>query len=366
MSTTEIEYDALLDGFSLDKPSNSILIDGIARDPNELYPLQPGEIDPRLRNLSYSSLLDLHSCPRYFELGRKRTTYRADNTEIEAITFSFGHVVGAGIASIFAGRSWNEIVMEAFLGWEVDLYASDDKADKSFWSALLALQKFYFMRQQGFLSDYEVLQYNGKPAVELGFRVTFPDGFALRGYVDVVLRHRDTGAIVVIECKTTGLSTINPATYKNSSQAIGYSVVLDVIAPNESHYEVYYLVYKTKGQEYEVFPFAKSYLQRAQWIREVLFDIENIKAYAAENLFPMRGESCVRFFRDCKYLNTCTLSNSTITKPPTWGTLDSAVYDINLTLVDLIDSQLRKADHTPAHSSNVIDSTFVEESLNGS
>ena len=348
MSTAEFDLDTLLSNMELGNNSSVLSIDGSESSSRRtIIPISeyPGGIDPRLLDLSYSGLLNLHSCPRYFELERKRTIYAENQSEKATITYAFGHVVGAGIASIFSGAPWEAVVWEAFLAWDAPLMAEDTKADKSFWSALLALQKFHYMRASGFLSEYTVLQYNGKPAIELGFRVSLPDSFAIRGYIDVVLQHQETKAIVVIEVKTTGLSTVNPATYKNSSQAIGYSIVLDVVAPEVSHYEVYYLVYKTKGQEFEIFPFTKTYTQRAQWIRSLLFDKQAIVLYSQENLFPMRGESCVRFFQDCKYLQTCQLSTEYLTQPAAYEDLErekEKVYEINLTLEDLINSQLQK------------------------
>ena len=57
----------------------------------------------------------------------------------------------------------------------------------------------------------------------------------------------------------------------------------------------------------------------------------------------MRGESCNAWFRDCEYLNQCTLATNRITVPPVANAvLDNKVYDIEVTLTDLINSQLKK------------------------
>lgn len=308
-----------------------------------LEPGYEGTIDPRIRQLSYSSLLSLHSCPRKFQLSRLRTTHRTEESLKSTITFSFGHVVGEGIQLVLEGKSEEEVIWRMFLGWHTPhLFDADEKSDKSFWNAVIAIQRFFAMREGGFLNDYELVYHNGKPACELSFAVSFPDGFRLRGFVDAVLRHKITGAIIVLECKTTGATTLNPAAYKNSAQAIGYSVVLDVLFPELSSYDVLYLIYQTKSREYSVIPFTKTYLQRALWIRELLLDIEMIKLYAEAEVFPMHGESCVAFGRDCEYLQSCGLSTSYLTKPCTEADLDKTEYQINLTLTDLLDAQLEK------------------------
>jgi hypothetical protein len=210
--------------------------------------------------------------------------------------------------------------------------------------AVIAIQNFVNLRKSGFLEEYELVYYRGKPATELSFCINLPDGFRLRGFVDAVLKHKESGKVVVLECKTTGSVAINPATYKNSAQAIGYSIVLDVLYPELSSYEVLYLVYQTGAREYHPIPFTKNYLQRALWIRELLLDVEMIKLYEEAEVYPMHGESCVSFGRDCEYLQSCTLSTEFLTKKCTPEEEDKTEYQINLSLVDLLEAQLKKVE----------------------
>ena len=303
-----------------------------------------GSIDYRIRQLSYSSMLTLHSCPRKFQLYKLRTTAGTAESEKSTVTFAFGHVVGEAIQLALEDVPEQEIIWKMYLGWHTDLMAEDTKLNKSFFGAVLALKRFIALREAGFLKEYELVYYNGKPACELSFAIEFPDGFRLRGFVDAVLRHKLTGKVVVLECKTTGSATVNPATYKNSAQAIGYSIVLDSIFPDLSSYEVLYLVYNTKSGEYLPIPFQKTYLQRALWIRELLLDIETIKMYEEAEVYPMRGESCYSFFRECEYLNVCQLSTAYLTKPCTAEQEDKTEYQITLTLENLLDTQLAKAE----------------------
>jgi len=303
----------------------------------------PISIDPRIQNLSYSSLGTLHKCPRKFQLYRLNAT--SEDTDISGssnITFAYGHIVGEGIQEILQNKSYNETIFQMFLGWHADLYEENIKQNKSFWTAMLAIQKFIAMQKAGFLADYELVYYEGKPAVELGFRITFPDGFKFRGYVDAVLRNTKTGEVMVLEVKTSSSTSLAPATYKNSAQAIGYSVVLDVLFPDLSSYKVLYLVYLTKAMQYEQLPFTKTYLQRALWIQELLLDIDVIKMYENVGIYPMRGESCYDFFRECEYLNLCTLSTGYLVKPYEEPEKIEE-FQIELSLMDLINSQLSKS-----------------------
>ena len=299
------------------------------------------EIDIRLRQLSYSSLLTLHACPRRYQLDKCGTNVdREDNT-----TFAFGHALGLGIQLAFEGKSESEIIWALYRQWSLDLFDEHEKRQESFWLAVHAVQKFIGMRAAGFLSEWELVYYNGKAACELGFVIVFPDGFRYRGFVDGVLRHKYDGRIAVLEVKSTSLSEIDEAVYKNSAQAIGYSIVLDAIFSELSSYEVLYLPYKKKTKEFELRPYTKSYLQRALWIQELLMDIETIKMYAGNQIFPMRGESCYSFYRQCTYFGKCTLSTKYLTKPVTQEVVDKIAaeeYAVELTLMDLLDSQLAK------------------------
>lgn len=307
-------------------------------------------MDPRLQLLSYSSLLTLHSCPRRHQLYKLNSEQdEVKEGDTSPITFAFGHVVGDGIQRVFQGESEEAIIWKMFCDWDIDLESRNDKQAKNFYLAVAAIQRFISLRKNGFLDDYELVYHNGKPACELGFRITFPDGFKLRGFVDAVLRHKTTGEILVLECKTSSATSINGATYKNSAQAVGYSVVLDVLFPELSSYSVLYLVYKTKDLSYEPLRFNKSFLQRALWIQELLLDIETIKLYEQAGVYPMRGESCFTFFRECEYYNLCTMSTASLVKKiddeVVMGILKKEaekVYDVELTLADLIDAQIRK------------------------
>lgn len=304
-------------------------------------------IDIRLKQLSYSSLLTAHKCPRKFQLDRLQADKQDDDTNKSSVTFAFGHVVGEGIQLVFQNLTEEEIIWRMFLMWDVDLFDDNPKQAKSFWEAIQAIQKFISMRESGFLSDWELAYHDGKPCCELSFLIHLPDGFKYRGFVDAVLVNKDTGEIKVLEVKTTGQSSVNAATYKNSAQAIGYSVVLDHLFPGLSSYEVLYLVYKTKQREYDPLPFTKSYLQRALWIRELLLDIEVLKMYEQADIYPMRGESCFDFYRECEYLYTCTLSTDKLTDPLLAEEVEAIEakhkdYQIHITLNDLIIAQLNK------------------------
>lgn len=337
--------------FSFDTPSENTSAN--TSENSQLYTFSPNEVDPRLLNLSYSSLLTAHSCPRKFELEKLAATHDAVEHIEDTITFSYGHVVGSGIQMILERRSWEEVLFKCALQWTAPLWAENPKQNKSFSQAIHALDKFRVMLSQGYLDGFSLVSYKDKPACELSFLIDLPNGYKYRGFVDAVLQHDETGKVVVLECKTSSATNLNPAQYRNSAQAIGYSIVLDAIFPELSSYEVLYLVYSSKSLEYTQFPFTKSYVQRARWIQELVLDCDTLARYSDHGIYPMRGESCFDYYRECKYLGLCQLPTDRLVTPLTVTahtrlTAAHTEYQIQITLDDLIHAQLNKAtqEHT--------------------
>ena len=305
-------------------------------------------MDIRLKQLSYSSLLSLHSCPRKFQLYKLGAV--PDSIEAEdaprSVTFAFGHAVGVGVQSTLQNKSREEVLWDMFLAWDADFLGEDTKRGKSFFEAVIAIEQFISLRGT-LLADYDLVVYEGKDAVELSFVIHCPLGYKYRGFVDAVLQHRETGEVMVLEVKTTGSRSVDVAQYKNSAQAIGYSIVLDHLFPELSSYRVQYLPYLTKSREFLSMHFNKSYTQRAEWIRDLMMDINIIEAYEEADLYPMRGESCYNYFRPCEYFGSCTLSTQYNTKKLTPEeelavAEDHMKYQINVTMEQLIAAQLKK------------------------
>lgn len=305
------------------------------------------------RRLSYSSQTLIHSCPRKFELYKLGVGHSVQEDPSQSITFQYGHTIGTGVQTLFStGGDIDACFYEAFLGWKLDLFAENPYQNKDFWECLYALQVLAGMIKSGFLQDWKVLQIQQadgtyKPAAELSFRISFPDDYTYIGYVDLVLEHDFTGEVMVLEVKTTSAVYVKPEQYKNSAQAIGYSIILDHIHKDLSSYKVLYLPYLSKARRYEPMEFTKMFSQRARWISELLLDIDTIEMYRKANLFPMHGESCLSFGKPCQYFGICTMNNSMMARnapQKTNSNSGSEIYDYEVTIQELIESQLAGVD----------------------
>lgn len=300
---------------------------------------------PNLGQLSHSSCVTLHRCPRKYEL--EKLSVRIQNWGEEDL--DFGHIVGAGIQDYLITHDYKKAVFNAFLSWKGDLDENiDGKKKKSFWHAIHAIERFIPFADND-LSHYVLATLNGRPATEVGFSIDCGDGFFYRGFVDAVMIHVPTNTLVVIECKTTRNQEVHEATFKHSGQALGYSLILDAIAAQlsesgahvGSNYKVIYPVYKTSANEWESLEFGKSKTQRALWIRSLLIDKQHIQQYAEEGYFPMHGESCYDFFRACPFFGTCELSNKYIIGNEIQERVEKEdKYDFHFSIAELIEMQL--------------------------
>ena len=321
---------------------------------NKPLPLIP------LRQLSYSSLLTLHSCPRKYMLrkslpknfefgdGLSWGDEALDSAETAAklqrssVTLAYGKAVGTGIQSWMMGKEEASIMLDMFFAWDADIDADDTKANKSFGAALVAVDKFQSIQTLDInIDDYElaVIPTTGRPAVELGFAIQLPNNNWYRGFIDAVLVNKFTGEFVVLECKTTGARYISAAKYQNSEQALGYAIVLDRLFGALSSFGVLYTTYLSVLERWETFYFAKGPVQRASWFMNTYQDVNTLERYISSGYFPSYGESCEAFGRPCEFLGSCHTDMSAfyLENP---GPEDLSKYDVVISIQELMEAQI--------------------------
>jgi len=311
---------------------------------------------------SYSKLSMLHDCPRLYELEVLHQNLPASidiaaEAMQENIDFAFGHAVGAGIQTYAATGSLQAGQLACWMAWKAPYDAEktdangNATANKSLTWALYAVEKFgWFMANE--LADWEVFVLpNGKPAVELAFAVDTQNGYYHFGHIDVILRHRTSGRLAVWEGKTTGFETVKDATYGNSYQALGYSVVVDAIAGNlgltDPDYEVLYIVYSSKAREFQLLPFTKNRTQRAEWLQDLLLDHAMIDKYKELGFYPKRGESCInKYNRQCEWYGSCHMRNTSlfhgVEAPILTDIHGLESVDFSFTLAELVAAQTKE------------------------
>lgn len=298
-------------------------------------------------NLSFSNLETFCSCPRKYELHKLSSQLTQEQLETN-INFCFGHAVAAGVQHYLAFGDEQEAIKQTLFAWNADLLLEDEKKkDKSIWSAIGAVQIFIGQYADQF-HEWEVAHFKGKPAIEFSFKVDLQNSYFYFGHVDLILVHKTTKQLMVVELKTNGSNTINDAMYSNSPQALGYTIILDQLAAeleSPEQFLVFYLIYKTKTKEFISMPFPKTSLHKANWIRTLLLQCEELDRYTEAGFFPKRHSGCFVYQKQCPYYGVCDMSNKSLTPYASLADIkfpsEEVSEDYQFKLIDLIQTQIK-------------------------
>lgn len=287
--------------------------------------------------LSHSALDSLNNCERKFQLDR--LLIGSESREDSAHTI-FGKAFGAGVAAYMLTRDTDNALFKAWLEYHPVLEYGV-KTEDSCYAALLSM----FPTLDNLLMDWEVMLFNGEPAIELSFRLDIDEDFYFVGYVDIVLRNIFTDKKAIFEVKTTslGLLDLDPL-YKNSGQALGYSIVLDRITGQEnSEYDVIYGVCQINSKtpfsyKNHIIHYPKTINDRLDWFITLGMDVNHLHSMLDLGVFPRRGASCLHFMRACPHLGTCNLHGLDEYKHIEVDTIEyQFVYNLNDLIADHIE-----------------------------
>jgi hypothetical protein len=299
--------------------------------------------------LSHSTLQTLHTCERKFQLDKLLVT-EVEREESEHM--SFGKAFGAGVATYLVTQDANRAMFEMWLAYWPEL-----ETDKKSIARCTAALEVAIPKLDTILMDYEIVHFEGKPAVELSFRLDITDEYYFVGYIDAVLKNRYSGLHVVFECKTTGLALFDLSPlYQNSGQALGYSIGLDKIAGEKlTSYGVLYFVCQL-GKDFtpkiQVFEWKKTLADRLNWFISLGLDVKHLVEMSSLGVYPKRGESCLQYNRPCKYFGVCALHSVDVPKVIEEDTIE---YQFVYQLEDLVQD----------HLTRIVDITVTETTLLG-
>lgn len=342
----DLEMDELLDSIKLDNNWKKLASTVTEKDYRQIVSFD--------NCTSYSQLGELHACPRKFQhIKSDAKTEATGSGEQNNLDFAFGHSVGAGVQTLITTNNLTAGLFAAFISWKADYYADLDEIAarfgkrtrkcKSLAYAQLAVEKF---ATSGLSRDWEIYRLpSGKPAMELAFCVDMENGYQHYGHIDIILRNRNTGRIAVWEFKTTGAYDPDEAFYANSSQGLGYGVILDYLEPELADYDVIYAVYSSSNMEWNILPFTKNLTHKAEWLQDILLDHNNIQTYRKLGFFPKRGENCInKFGRRCQYFGTCDLTTHIkyVDLPPE---RHAENVDFTITKTQIIESQRKRLEN---------------------
>ena len=296
---------------------------------------------PNPLNTSYSGHELFHDCARKFEI--EKLLLAGDKED--NIDFITGHAIGEGAQLLLQDHNIETSIWAAYKHW-LKIGLDFEHKKKSFWRVVKHLEKFQAQTWPNLQAEgWELVYFTSSdstrvPACELSFRIIFPNGYIYRGYIDAVIYNVRTDTFAILEIKTTSINA-NVAMYQNSFQGSSYSFVLDKITGRES-YEVIYPVFEFPSGEQQVFSFVKQKNTKLRWLTSLALDFQMMDIYKEHKHWPMRGKSCYAFFKPCKWLGLCELSNKALGKVAENGMdyaeqpLDDKEYHFTFTLEELL------------------------------
>lgn len=287
-----------------------------------------------------SSTLDLfHSCERKFQL--QRLLEQGRNSFSNSAATVQGKSFGAGIQCYMITGNIDQAIYKAWLAYQPEL---EDRPMKSKARTLnnLWLAKEELDRIRG---RYKIVYFKEKPAAELSFKLIIDQKWYYGGSIDLILYDTLEKLYVVWEVKTTGNNAydVSPL-YKNSGQALGYSIVLDQIVGAElARYGVIYFVCQDFYQNFipklHTLSFQKTLLDRLNWFLTLGYDYESIKRMDEFGIWPIRGSECFKYKRQCQFFNTCNTTAGDVAKD---GGVDKTEYDFVYQLDEVIADHFRR------------------------
>ena len=288
--------------------------------------------------LSHSALDTLHTCERKFQLERLLVS---DYEKRDYPATVLGKAYGAGCQSYLAYQDKDRAIFDLYMAY-YPVEEDNKRTEEVAVSLLLAA----IPTMDNILLDWEVLIHNGKPAIELSFRLNINNAFYFVGYIDVVLRNRWNNRCAVLDVKSTSLKLhdLSPL-YQNSGQLLGYSIAIDaLVGEDQSEYDVLYLVGQLKtdtgfNPKISFLTFPKTLQDRLNWLISISLDVEHLENMIDNNIFPLRGSNCLQYMKPCVHLGTCNLHGLDEYKKQEEDTIE---YDFVYHLDDVIEDHIRR------------------------
>lgn len=288
--------------------------------------------------LSHSALDTLHTCERKFQLERLLVS---DYEKRDYPATVLGKAYGAGCQSYLAYQDKDRAIFDLYMA-----YYPVEEDNKRTEEVAISLLLAAIPTMDNILLDWEVLIHNGKPAIELSFRLDINDTFYFVGYIDVVLRNRWNNRCAVLDVKSTSLNLhdLSPL-YQNSGQLLGYSIAIDaLVGEDQSEYDVLYLVGQLKtdtgfNPKISFLTFPKTLQDRLNWLISISLDVEHLENMIDNNIFPLRGSNCLQYMKPCVHLGTCNLHGLDEYKKQEEDTIE---YDFVYHLDDVIEDHIRR------------------------
>ena len=275
--------------------------------------------------LSHSTISLFNSCERKFQ---HRKVLSSPTEYDPSAALINGSAVDAGYAKFLETRSVDRALIETWLSY----YPVIEDNVRSITKACLAVEQLIDLTP----SNWALASLKDKPATQLSFRINCNKDYYYVGYVDALCVDNVTGELIPVEVKTTSMYGDIEGLYKNSTQALVYSLIIAAHVgkiPEELVYNYMVAVMpraKGKVPTAEMVTYYKTKQDVLEWLITLKLDMERMDNLKELGFYPKR-DSCNAWGRQCEFMGVCDITTNAVEQP-----VDENVYDYVFDLEDLI------------------------------
>ena len=266
----------------------------------------PPTIDDLLMESSYSSSKTFHSCPRkyFYERHGVGKTLPRD----ESLAASVGQAMHEAIQHYFISGYNVDAALWALIWFYPHALSAAEPDKRTLLDCTAALLN---LLNSGVLRQYELVYFNGKPAVELAFRLLHPSGLHHRGKLDLVVWHAVNQTYSILDIKTrAAYGEPDLAQYQFSDQCVPYRFAVEhIVGRRDVRFDTKYVVINLMltRPDFWVFPVEPAPDAFDQWMLRTQLQAALIKQFRASGHWPRNGEACFSWNRRCRYFDICRI-----------------------------------------------------------
>ena len=274
--------------------------------------------------LSHSSMGQFKSCPRKWEFSKM---YACPVRTSSLATMS-GSVVHIGFQDYMTNGDLEQAIWKMMMAYDW-VNAPAPLHTSSIETCVGVLQKLVEHYDSACYELVWIQSPSGEdiPAVEVPFQINFNIGvnlpskdgketkfvpFTYIGYIDAIVKNKNTGEIIVEDIKTTRTEPSDiAAMYKHSEQCVPYAIAINkVLGEPISALHVSYIIGCMSVDSPQVLrmDYYKTSEDVEDWARSMLVYLNNLKLFIENQWFPRDGGSCVAYGNRCAFFEECAMS----------------------------------------------------------
>jgi PD-(D/E)XK nuclease superfamily len=271
--------------------------------------------------ISYSSINELHSCARKYQI-RKRFQHSQSNWDASIASMG-GQAIHKYIQAIASGASTEEATIEFFFAWDFDVEVADSEYNRQSRGLEACLHSARFaVETLGINPANTAMIRMGElsiPAIELKANIIltsdkWKNDYHYRLAIDLITHNKLGDTYTVYDIKSHRDTSTMPLEYKYKYdlQTVPYGlVVAQIVGKRIDSFSANYIpiFVDAANPRAEVISFMRTQSDMEHWLDTTKRQIEQIELYHERDVWPRTTTGCDAYRKPCKYFKYCHIEN---------------------------------------------------------